>query len=36
MAQTKMFRDRVVSMEQTYELGEKYLEILSEGTEPLA
>lgn len=29
MAQTKMFRDRVVSLEQTYELGEKYLEILT-------
>jgi hypothetical protein len=30
MAQTKMFRDRVVSMEQTFELGEKYLSTLSE------
>jgi hypothetical protein len=30
MAQTKMFRDRVVSMEQTFELGEKYLPTLSE------
>ncbi|MEO6326189.1 MAG: hypothetical protein ABIT01_16850 [Thermoanaerobaculia bacterium] len=30
MAQTKMFRDRVVSMEQTLELGEKYLPTLTE------
>ena len=30
MAQTKMFRDRVVSMEQTFELGEKYLPTLAE------
>jgi hypothetical protein len=30
MAITKMFRDRVVSMEQTLEFGEKYLELLSE------
>ena len=30
MAITKMFRDRVVAMEQTWELGEKYLEILAE------
>ena len=30
MAMPKMFRDRVVSMEQTWELGEKYLEILAE------
>ena len=30
MAITKMFRDRVVSMEQTWDLGEKYLGILGE------
>ncbi|MBK9968316.1 MAG: hypothetical protein IPP07_27010, partial [Holophagales bacterium] len=30
MAMPKMFRDRVVSMEQTWELGEKYLQILAE------
>ena len=30
MAITKMFRDRVVSMEQTWDLGEKYLSLLSE------
>jgi hypothetical protein len=30
MAITKMFRDRVVSMEQTLELGEKYLDLLGE------
>ncbi len=30
MAITKMFRDRVVSMEQTWDLGEKYLGLLSE------
>jgi hypothetical protein len=30
MAITKMFRDRVVSMEQTFELGEKYLDLLSD------
>ncbi len=30
MAITKMFRDRVVSMEQTFELGEKYLDLLGE------
>ncbi|MGH9366195.1 MAG: hypothetical protein ACRD3M_00800, partial [Thermoanaerobaculia bacterium] len=28
MAQTRMFRDRVVSMEQTLEGGEKHLELL--------
>src|SRR5215470_13918505 len=28
MAQTRMFRDRVVSMEQTFEGGEKHLELL--------
>ncbi|HEV8232917.1 MAG TPA: hypothetical protein VGQ75_11265 [Thermoanaerobaculia bacterium] len=28
MPQTKMFRDRVVSMEQTFEGGEKHLELL--------
>jgi len=28
MAQTRMFRDRVVSMEQTLERGEKHLELL--------
>ena len=30
MAITKMFRDRVVSMEQTWDLGEKYLGLLGE------
>ncbi len=30
MAMPKMFRDRVVSMEQTWELGEKFLELLAE------
>lgn len=30
MAIVKMFRDRVVSMEQTFELGEKYLALLGE------
>ena len=30
MAQTRMFRDRVVSMEQTLEGGEKYLPLLKE------
>src|SRR5262245_36590239 len=29
MAQTRMFRDRVVSMEQTLEGGEKHLELLT-------
>ena len=28
MPQTRMFRDRVVSMEQTFEGGEKHLELL--------
>ena len=28
MPQTRMFRDRVVSMEQTLEGGEKHLELL--------
>lgn len=27
---TKIFRDRVVSLEQTFELGEKYLDVLTE------
>jgi hypothetical protein len=30
MAITKMFRDRVVSMEQTLEIGEKHLDLLTE------
>ena len=30
MAQTRMFRDRVVSMEQTLEGGEKHLALLKE------
>ena len=30
MAMTKMFRDRVVSMEQTQEIGEKHLDLLKE------
>jgi len=30
MAMTKMFRDRVVSMEQTQEIGEKHLALLTE------
>ncbi|MBL8112355.1 MAG: hypothetical protein JNK60_05690, partial [Acidobacteria bacterium] len=30
MAVTKVFRDRVVSLEQTFELGEKYLPLLDE------
>jgi len=30
MAQTKIFRDRVVSLEQTQEIGEKYLDLLTE------
>ncbi len=29
MAQTKMFRDRVVSLEQTQEIGEKHLDLLT-------
>jgi predicted secreted protein len=30
MAQTKIFRDRVVSLEQTQEIGEKHLDLLTE------
>src|SRR5438552_1341024 len=30
MGITKMFRDRVVSLEQTYELGEKQIDLLAE------